>query len=1073
MKIHNNTDSGRRNRNRQFKLWRTASQRARFGSFATVLAVSLININLPLLAQSTNIAHTLSVGPGMTYALPSQAAALAQDGDQILISGSGNYVGDVAHWTQNNLTIEGVNGRPVLDARGNAINGKALWLVSGSNLVIKNLEFKNCSQGSGVMVNTVAPGNVQIQSCYIHDNQTGVLVSDNAASDVVLTNCEFNHNGSATTLAHNIDVGQVRSLNMQGCWSHDAILGDDLSSKASTNYILYNRIGDDSTGSTTAYQIALPSGGLSFILGNSIYKNSGSSNNQNLEYMALGNTLNASQNLYLINNTFATTAQHTVFVTTSASPNIVLKDNLFLGNGTILNSRSPKVSESNNLSATNSWFTNAAAYDFRLAAKSPAIGAGTAQGSAAGVSLVPMYQFELDSTGKPGVAARASSDALDAGAYGASATPAASQLAATVQSLSTGHKAATAISPTAIGRAVTALSAASPAIGATTSSGKSASTSATNSGKASTPSSAPTPLALAPSPSLPAPAPSNKLPRLGYYAGTPVYGNKGQTAAYIASYDNFSTIMGEQPLCFDTNMDHTIPWNDAPGNPGFITNGGNAAYSSYYYEPTKSMIPVAGIAMATSNGSAGSELSQLEDIAKGNHDDVWKAIVDAWAKGKYPAVYFRLGWEMNSNYMPWGVGASKTLASAWVAAFKEMVGAIRAEAKAKNIKAYIVWNPVANNVSNSSNPLRVDLDLYPGNEYVDVIALDLYSHVAANQPYIDVTTQKRVPDFATWLQNPANREFAWNGDAGGNAWGMKQHIAFAKSKGKPIALGETGAGTVPANADPPIGLNDDGKFPAWLAGRIQDAANDGVACEFATIWNINVADGSWQFTGGLQPNVQAAWIANFGVTSPNRTPSGTTPPPPPSTPHPTPPPPPPPPSTPHPTPPPPPSTPHPTPPPPPPPPSTPHPTPPPPPSTPHPTPPPPPPSTPHPTPPPPPPSTPHPTPPPPPPSTPHPTPPSPPASSKGESVSPQSQSRLTGHGSLPAVHSSLPTGHSSLPTGHGSLPTGHSSLPTGHGSLPAGHSSLPTGHGSLPTGHQKVGKGSLSAEHGSLPTGHQ
>ncbi len=813
----------------------------------------------------------------MTYALPSQAAAAAQDGDQILISGSGNYIGDVAHWTQNNLTIEGVNGRPVLDASGKSTNGQALWLFSGSNLVIKNLEFKNCTQGSGILINSQAAGSVLVQSCYIHDNQTGLLVGDNAASDVALTNCEFNQNGSTTNLAHNVDVRQVRSLNMQGCWSHNAVLGDDLSSKASINYILYNRIGDDNAASQTACEIALPNGGSSFIIGNSIYKNSGSSNSQSVEYIVPGNALNASQNLYVINNTFATAAKHAIFLTANASPNVVLKDNLFLGSGTILNSKSPKVSESNNLSATSSWFTNAAAYDFHLASKSPAIGAGTPQGSSAGISLAPVYQFWLDSTGRPGVIARASRDVLDTGAYGASATLPITQNKVTTQSVTSARPTATVSSATTAASAAGKTSGSSPSA---TAAHTAATPTTASIGSTTTAAQPATATDFSPIPASDGnPAPANKLPRLGFFCNGQEYGKQyvAQDHNYDATYDAFSKAMGEQPLCFDTYVDWTCPWVPTTVNgqykDGFVGNSESAAYTASQDPRTKKMIPVVGIPLAStfSTGWSNTNTKQFTDIANGDHDAVFRGIVDTWSHSGFPVVYYRLGWEMNFNNWPWFVGTNTTQATAWVNAFRRMSKIIRAEAAVKNQTAYIVWNPMVINYDKIPVP-----DVYPGDDYVDVLGLDLYN-TCWPVTYKDVTTGKMLASQTDWIQSAANREAFWNGLAGGTGvWGMSQHIAFAKNRNqtgtvapKPIALCESGSGKQPGND---AGLYNEGVFPVWLGQQISLAAQQGIPCPFVNIWDTNVGDGTWQFTGNLQPVTQAAWVSAFGINSPDRQP---------------------------------------------------------------------------------------------------------------------------------------------------------------------------------------------------------
>src|SRR5439155_2299778 len=56
---------------------------------------------------STPLGRVLTVGPTRALKLPSQAAAQAHDGDLIAID-AGTYMGDVAIWSADNLTLRGV-----------------------------------------------------------------------------------------------------------------------------------------------------------------------------------------------------------------------------------------------------------------------------------------------------------------------------------------------------------------------------------------------------------------------------------------------------------------------------------------------------------------------------------------------------------------------------------------------------------------------------------------------------------------------------------------------------------------------------------------------------------------------------------------------------------------------------------------------------------------------------------------------------------------------------------------------------------------------------------------------------
>src|SRR5262245_37371405 len=93
----------------------------------------------------------LTVGPGRMFALPSQAAAAAHNGDTVDIFSNGNSTGDTARWTQNNLTIVGVgDGRARIDITGHTAYGdKGIWVIDGSNTTVKNVELSGAHDLQG------------------------------------------------------------------------------------------------------------------------------------------------------------------------------------------------------------------------------------------------------------------------------------------------------------------------------------------------------------------------------------------------------------------------------------------------------------------------------------------------------------------------------------------------------------------------------------------------------------------------------------------------------------------------------------------------------------------------------------------------------------------------------------------------------------------------------------------------------------------------------------------------------------------------------------------------------------
>lgn len=66
----------------------------------------------------------LCIGIKHKYSKPSEAALIASDGQTIHID-AGEYIGDAAIWTQNDLTIRAVDGRAHIDASGVQVGGRA------------------------------------------------------------------------------------------------------------------------------------------------------------------------------------------------------------------------------------------------------------------------------------------------------------------------------------------------------------------------------------------------------------------------------------------------------------------------------------------------------------------------------------------------------------------------------------------------------------------------------------------------------------------------------------------------------------------------------------------------------------------------------------------------------------------------------------------------------------------------------------------------------------------------------------------------------------------------------------
>jgi hypothetical protein len=373
-----------------------------------------------------SFAATLSVGPGKTYAAPCAAIAKAGANDVIEIAGGVTYSGNVCAINTSNLTIRGVNGRPRIDAAGANAQGKAIWVVSGNNVTIENVEMLGAKvpdqNGAALRLEGT---NFTLRNSFLHDNENGILSGANTASNIVIDNTEFGHNGFGTGYTHNVYIGNVASLTFRGNYSHDANVGHNLKSRALVNTIAYNRFSSTppgQTGSTASgqpsYEIDLPNAGTSYVIGNIIEQPASNSNPSMLAYGEEGAS-NPGKDLYVINNTFLNDdSSHGTFVLVGSDVTtpVLLQNNIFAGTGS-LSTQASAVDRTNYRSIAPG-FVDRGNYDLHPTANALVINAGSAPGkSVSGLSLLPLSQYKATALTET----RTVSGSIDIGAYEAGA----------------------------------------------------------------------------------------------------------------------------------------------------------------------------------------------------------------------------------------------------------------------------------------------------------------------------------------------------------------------------------------------------------------------------------------------------------------------------------------------------------------------------------------------------------------------------------------------------------------------------------------------------------------------------
>ena len=394
-------------------------QATRTNATRITFAVASLIIGAAVAAPAS--AAIRSVGAGKTYATPCKAFAAAAAGDTIEIQAA-TYSGDVCAITKSNLTIRGVNGRPKINANGKAALSKGTWVVQGSNIVIDNVEMYGAKvvdkNGAALRLEGT---NFTLRNSFLHDNENGILSGVNTASTVILENNEFGHNGYGDGYSHNIYIGKVAKLTFRYNYSHDANVGHNLKTRALYNTIAYNRFSSlrsGETGSTAAgkpsYEINVPNGGTTFIIGNVIMQPTASNNPAMVAYGEEGTT-GRSTDLYVINNTFINddSSRGTFVMVKNAAVAAKLTNNLFSGFGTITNQTN--AIKTTNYQALSVGFVNRAAYDLRPLASALIVNAGSAAGTASGnVSLSATASYKHTATS----AARSTlGTKVDIGAY--------------------------------------------------------------------------------------------------------------------------------------------------------------------------------------------------------------------------------------------------------------------------------------------------------------------------------------------------------------------------------------------------------------------------------------------------------------------------------------------------------------------------------------------------------------------------------------------------------------------------------------------------------------------------------
>jgi Right handed beta helix region len=233
---------------------------------------------LACLLPAAAMAATLDVGAGKKYPAPSAAAAVAHDGDHIVIA-PGTYF-DCAFWRANNLVIEGAGpGKTVITDK--TCGGKALFVIDGSNITVRNLTLQRARvpdfNGAGIRAEG---GDLTVDNVDFINNQDGILAASNPKMTIIIRNSQFLRNGTCEGgggCAHGIYVNAAKLLRIE----HTKFLGTKQGHQIKSRALRTELIGcdiEDGPDGTSSYSLDIPNGGSVVVRDSKIEKGPKSEN---------------------------------------------------------------------------------------------------------------------------------------------------------------------------------------------------------------------------------------------------------------------------------------------------------------------------------------------------------------------------------------------------------------------------------------------------------------------------------------------------------------------------------------------------------------------------------------------------------------------------------------------------------------------------------------------------------------------------------------------------------------------------------------------------------------------------
>jgi hypothetical protein len=202
---------------------------------------------LLILTGSGAGAAVYEVGPGRPYKSLQEVTGLLQSGDVVTVEGGVTYPGGVTLAANGRGGVITIVGKRVGGKRPALVGGTAVMRVLGSHYVIEGFDLTAGDDPKTARCFYNVGDDVTLRDCVVHDcHCTGIAGSDSSGS-LTLDRVEVFHCGNGL-YAHQIYVGSSLAkypkalFRMQECYIHDGAGGNNVKSRTTRNEIEYNWI---------------------------------------------------------------------------------------------------------------------------------------------------------------------------------------------------------------------------------------------------------------------------------------------------------------------------------------------------------------------------------------------------------------------------------------------------------------------------------------------------------------------------------------------------------------------------------------------------------------------------------------------------------------------------------------------------------------------------------------------------------------------------------------------------------------------------------------------------------------